>query len=1421
MQVDEALDQALARVRAGEPAVVRLVGEGARQAAERFGARHPGLLQPRWVTGVLPDAETGAVWFGRGYGARLAADLFTGALWLLDLPWLVLLTDEARDAGPSHGEAVEAPAGPSPGGGEVVIDGPLVPAPDDIDTIEARLGAAVRDGRLVEAAAWAAWLHTLAPQRALPHRWVEVARAHHLTRSDGLAQARRLRRRGAEPGGARLLMYSAFFVPMAQREAMLHAAADRAERPEDRADARFLLDRTRMSHGAVTARALRWPASTALMARMLYFQVEKLRPGSDERRQLEAQLRGLGCALGEVLLTKAALQVDVATLEDWVDDAVRHLAFGEVQQAAFDLAGKTLAPGDEELRARVQRGVQRVSQRSWALPRLDEAVSAGDWAGARALARKQLATEAYGGFMHTVMDVVDRVGTAVIDGDAAPLVSVESEALEEYLQPAFPELVEAAVPHAPAVLRPRLQCLAARWWQRLDHASLQPCLEQVRAVAGKVVPLGDYDVLEPVGRGGMGEVWRGVHAGLGEVVAIKLLRASSAHHLALFLEEVELTARLDHEAIVHVHDAGTVGVDTAAASGGRFAVGTPYLVMEYVPDGTLATLRERLDWSQVRALLLAVLDALGHAHARGVVHRDLKPDNLLVVRRADGLRIRLSDFGLAGIRERGLMSGTPSYMAPEQFGGAEVGPAADLYAVGCLATYLLTGAPPFSGSLQDLASAHRFEAPTPLPELGLPPAVDAWRRCLLAKIPEQRFGSAWVAYHALLGIDDDAAELAVPWMPSNDTFVLATMTGIVPAGAVVDDAPTWQPDQGPGEAPPLPETGFRVRRARPRMPTTRLFARRDPPRVGHHRLRQRLWAAARRAVEGQRVVSLSIWIHPGVSVEPLVHDLVLRLRELGVDAHTRAGAPFEVAVGHAPAGAPALHLATVTEPRRGTLRVELLQHVEVVAWLQAQVRLQADLAWEVARRSLGSTRLAGTILQEVLAMPVVPGADGLALGGELPAVTAAERAWWSRRVGAMSREARDRLAWAAVWVPGFEPARHEQVAGEGACTELAPFAMQVQGRFILTEALRELLRAGLRDRDQLAPRHAEAARHTTGARQALHRLYAGEPGAADALMEALRGRLGLARPPDRDLLTGVALALDLELLGEDAEERAWLALGRGIRAGVLGRREEARACLRPLLGRGDTLALQAWRYWLPLAPLAEAVAALPDVQRLVRQVGEPSMRAQVALAIGEVRGRAGALEAAEAVVRAVAPCDDAVAAQRALTGSRLSVRRGDLASAATWLAPPWPEGALGASMRLARAEVALQQGDLGEARVLAEAAAQGTRGPTVARALTVAARAALRAGDVRQAIRWAGDGLDYLVGTAWPEPRSVLEAVRLAATADRPGDDWELLWLARSPAVPAAALALRLGAERAAQAGLVERAHRLRAEGGVAQPRKG
>jgi serine/threonine protein kinase len=260
--------------------------------------------------------------------------------------------------------------------------------------------------------------------------------------------------------------------------------------------------------------------------------------------------------------------------------------------------------------------------------------------------------------------------------------------------------------------------------------------------------LGNYEIIDKLGEGGMGEVWRARDTRLGRSVALKVLPpelANDPNRRRRFEAEARAVGQLNHPNIVAVYDVGQQD-------------GLGYMVSELVDGESLRTLINRgpLPLRKLVDLGAQIADGLAAAHNSGIVHRDLKPENIMVTR--DG-RAKILDFGLAKqivkpigdetatntLSEPGVVMGTVGYMSPEQVRSQPVDPRSDVFSFGCILCELATGKRAFQGrSAVDVMSAILNSEP---PELvaanaALPPALDSIIRRCLEKRPEQRFQSA-------------------------------------------------------------------------------------------------------------------------------------------------------------------------------------------------------------------------------------------------------------------------------------------------------------------------------------------------------------------------------------------------------------------------------------------------------------------------------------------------------------------------------------------------------------------------------------------------------------------------------------------------------------------------------------------------------
>ena len=298
---------------------------------------------------------------------------------------------------------------------------------------------------------------------------------------------------------------------------------------------------------------------------------------------------------------------------------------------------------------------------------------------------------------------------------------------------------------------------------------------EVRAVLG-------YEILEKLGQGGMGVVYKARHVGLNRFVAIKMVLAGAnarQQDLLRFFHEAQAVAKLRHPNIVPVYD---VGRDEDC----------PYFTMEFVEGGSLA---QKLAGTpqparQAAAMVETLARAMQVAHENGIVHRDLKPGNILLS--ADGSP-KITDFGLAkrleddaGLTQSGAVLGTPSYMAPEQAQGdpSKIGCAVDVYALGSILYEMLTGRPPFRGETS-LHTMMQVQNDEPVPPARLNPKVplDVQTICLkcLQKQPGKRYASAAALAEDLRRFAAGEPILARPTGPLERAWRWCRRTG--PGGA--------------------------------------------------------------------------------------------------------------------------------------------------------------------------------------------------------------------------------------------------------------------------------------------------------------------------------------------------------------------------------------------------------------------------------------------------------------------------------------------------------------------------------------------------------------------------------------------------------------------------------------------------------------
>ena len=368
----------------------------------------------------------------------------------------------------------------------------------------------------------------------------------------------------------------------------------------------------------------------------------------------------------------------------------------------------------------------------------------------------------------------------------------------------------------------------------------------VTPIAAGTVFEGKYQVNEEIGRGGMGVVYRGHDLSLGRHVAIKVLPEhfnTDEEVIQRFKKEARAMASLDHPNVVPVYAIG------------QFK-NFHYFVMKFLDGRTLAELLEakrasgvgRFSPAEATQVLVQACRGLAHAHSRGLIHRDIKPGNIML---SPDLHATIMDFGIVKeersaehLTRTGLVFGTPEYMAPEQAQGhAQPGPTTDLYSLGVVAYEMLSGAPPFEGDTPfSVVVKHIKEPPAPLVERvpGVSRALHEVVLRSLEKEPQLRFSSADQMREAL-----EAASAPPPVVPV-DAFVVDQPTprphalpvpGVLPPGVPIPPAQLGRPSvipspiaavptpTPPPPSPPVPAPGA-VRVARPAVPV--------PPRTQAH-----------------------------------------------------------------------------------------------------------------------------------------------------------------------------------------------------------------------------------------------------------------------------------------------------------------------------------------------------------------------------------------------------------------------------------------------------------------------------------------------------------------------------------------------------------------------------------------------------------
>jgi Tol biopolymer transport system component len=350
---------------------------------------------------------------------------------------------------------------------------------------------------------------------------------------------------------------------------------------------------------------------------------------------------------------------------------------------------------------------------------------------------------------------------------------------------------------------------------------VRPAPGCTRLTAG--TSLGAFTILEPIGAGGMGEVYRARDTRLDRLVAIKVLsseRDTAARGRERFEREARAISRLSHPRICTVHDVGVADISGADL---------PYLVMELLDGETLAAKigRGPLSIEQSLAYAIYIADALVAAHAQGIVHRDLKPANVMVT----GTGVKLLDFGLAqlrgpevagvsvpaapsaaGLTSEGLVFGTLPYISPEQLRGEKVDTRTDIFAFGALLYEMLTGGRPFAADSQAglIAAILEHDVPPVSNRVSLaPPSLDRIVEKCLAKNPDDRWQTARDLKSELIWVREGrgqgrSAPTATARIARVRPWRQIFLTGIPTAAALVLAVLVWRAENKTAPAPPAP-----------------------------------------------------------------------------------------------------------------------------------------------------------------------------------------------------------------------------------------------------------------------------------------------------------------------------------------------------------------------------------------------------------------------------------------------------------------------------------------------------------------------------------------------------------------------------------------------------------------------------------------
>lgn len=667
--------------------------------------------------------------------------------------------------------------------------------------------------------------------------------------------------------------------------------------------------------------------------------------------------------------------------------------------------------------------------------------------------------------------------------------------------------------------------LALELWLKLGAADevfqTRQQLAQL-AARGAPVPVGPFDLLEPVGRGASSEVWRARHALQEAEIAVKVF-ATSTDDLSedTVAHELAALAQLHHPNIASILDHGRVGTTASAMTAGLFQADQRYLATPFAAHGTLSARCGLEPYTQVRRILLGLLGALAHAHARGVLHLDVKIENVLLDRDPEGWRPRLTDFGLQGLAEQlepGRVAGTPQTMAPEQFVGRResFGPWTDLYAVGCVAVQLVQGRPPFTGdTVEELQQAHLTEElPSLSPLVPLPPRFEDWVRGMLAKDPRGRFQRASDAAEALVALGRPRSEDALARSfeerrpPSQvDTLIL--------------DAVPGSADEGPAPVPPtvprkplLPDqlgAGEAQRTARLVGVGLGLVGLRASSVAGRRGAQEVLWSALCDVSEGRAPRVIVIRGPTGSGVRRMGDWLVTRGHEIGaieVTAHGKGrngfvppwalqhtGRAWVVQVLTSDTDAleqvlwalgehvPALVLVPVMEdqatqsevlpsllerPETTEVRLGPMDDAPMGELLSDLIKLEPALRRRIVARARGNPGYAIALLDDLVRKDkLAVGRAGFVLqAGAALGVSQRRVRPWSRRLDELGRPGAEALSIAAALGEPIQPITWFEVCAKASVAAPDPAALAAKGLMVQRDGAWHFAQPYIRDAAQ-------------------------------------------------------------------------------------------------------------------------------------------------------------------------------------------------------------------------------------------------------------------------------------------------------------------------------------------------------------------